>query len=91
MKFSSQFKSYTMQFHVLNEAMTREARKLDSFNGEDEFGNPILKIEMQGCGRGYIPNKKDPNSPMLDENMNFAIVKFDRETKRLYTAFPVSK
>ncbi len=63
---------------------------MERFTGEDEYGNPIVRIEMQGCGRGYIPNKKDPNNPILDENMNAAVVKFDRETKRPYTAFPVS-
>lgn len=79
-----------MQLAVLNEAMTREARKMEPFTGEDKYGNPIVRVEMQGCGRGYIPNIKDPENPILDENMNSAIVKFDRETKKPYTAFPVS-
>lgn len=90
MQLSIQFISHKMQFAVLNEASTRTARNLDPFTGEDYYGNPIVRIEMQGCGRGYIPNPTDLNNPILDEKMNTAIAKFDRETKKLYTAFPVS-
>lgn len=90
MQLSTQFKSHKMQFAALNEASTRTTRKLDPFTGEDYYGNPIVRIQMQGCGRGYIPNPTDLNNPILDENMNTAIAKFDRETKKLYTAFPVS-
>jgi hypothetical protein len=90
MQLSTQFKSHQMQFSVLTEATTREVRKLPPFTGEDYYGNPIVRIEMQGCGKGYIPNPADLNEPILDENMDAAIAKFDRETKMLYTVFPVS-
>lgn len=90
-KPSSQFKSWKFQMAVIEEATSREIRKMARFTGEDEFGNPIVRIEMQGCGRGYTPNEKFPEHPKLNENMNGAVVKFDRETKQPYTAFPVSK
>jgi len=48
-----------MQFAVLNEAMTRDARKMEPFTGEDEYGNPVVRVEMQGCGKRYMPNIKD--------------------------------
>lgn len=47
-------------------------------------------MEMQDCGRVYIPNPENLNNPILDKNMNAAIAKFDRDTKKLYTVFPVS-
>lgn len=90
MQLSTQFKSHRAQLSVLDEATTREARNLPPFTGEDYYGNPIVRIEMQGCGRGYIPNPADLNAPILDEHMDTAIAKFDRETKKLYTVFPVS-
>ncbi|OPA90112.1 hypothetical protein BFW87_21855 [Pseudomonas fluorescens] len=91
MKPSAQFKNYRVQLAVLEEATSRGSRKLELFTGEDEYGNPIVEMEMQGCGRGYTPNEKFLESPKLNENMNGAVVKFDRETKQPYTAFPVSK
>ncbi len=90
MQLSTQFKSHRMQLAVLNEATTRESRNLPPFTGEDYYGNPIVRIEMQGCGRGYIPNPADLNNPIFDEHMDAAIAKFDRETKKIYTVFPVS-
>ncbi|WP_426135220.1 hypothetical protein [Pseudomonas sp. PWP3-1b2] len=90
-KPSAQFKNYRVQLAVLEESTSRSVRKLEIFTGEDEYGNPIVEMEMQGCGRGYIPNEQCFESPELNENMNRAVAKFDRETKRLYTAFPVSK
>ncbi|MGY2208599.1 hypothetical protein [Pseudomonas tolaasii] len=89
-KPSAQFKNYRVQLKVFEEATSRELRKLALFTGEDEYGNPIVEMEIQGCGRGYTPNKKLLEHPILNENMNRAVVKFDRETKKPYTAFPVS-
>lgn len=90
MQLSTQFKSHKMQLAALNEATTRTARNLESFTEEDYYGNPIVRIELQGCGKGYIPNPEDINNPIYDEDMNTVIAKFDRETKKLYTLFPVS-
>ncbi|WP_218168748.1 hypothetical protein [Pseudomonas reactans] len=89
-KPSAQFKNYRIQLKVFEEATSRELRKLALFTGEDEYGNPIVEMEMQECGRGYTPNEKFLEHPTLNENMNRAVVKFDRETKQPYTAFPVS-
>ncbi|MGE1153191.1 hypothetical protein [Pseudomonas kitaguniensis] len=88
---SAQFKSWRVQLAVLEEANSRETRQMEPFTGEDEYGNPIIRMEMQDCGRGYTPNGKFPDHPKLNEKMNGAVVKFDRESKKPYTAFPVSK
>ncbi len=90
MQLSTKFKSHRAQLAVLNEVTTRTSRNLPPFTGEDYYGNPIVRVVKQGCGLGYIPNPKDLNNPILDENMDAAIAKFDRETKKLYTVFPVS-
>lgn len=90
MQLSTQFKSHKMQLAALNEATSRTDRNLEPFTGEDYYGNPIVRIELQGCGKGYIPNPEDINNPIYDEDMNTVIAKFDRETKKLYTLFPVS-
>lgn len=90
MQLSTQFKSHRVQLAALNEATTRTDRNLEPFTGEDYYGNPIVRMELLDCGKGYIPNPGDPNNPVYDEDMNTAIAKFDRETKNLYTVFPVS-
>lgn len=90
MQLSTQFKTYRAQLAALNEATTRTVRNFDPFTGEDYYGNPIVRMNIQGCGKGYIPNLANLNEPFRDENMNTAIAKFDRETKKLYTVFPVS-
>ncbi len=90
MQLSTKFKSHIAQLAVLNEVTTRTSRNLPPFTGEDYYGNPIVRVEMQGCGLGYIPNPSNLKNPIFDENMDVAIAKFDRETKKLYTVFPVS-
>ncbi|MBE8594505.1 hypothetical protein IQK56_28395 [Pseudomonas sp. MAFF 301449] len=90
MQLSTKFKTHKMQLAVLNEATTRNSRNLPEFTGEDYYGNPIVIMELQGCGLVYIPNPEERNNPIFNENMDAAIAKFDRETKKLYTVFPVS-
>lgn len=90
MKLSTQFKTHRTQLIALNEATTRTSRNLEPFTGEDYYGNPIVRMKIQGCGKGYIPNLANLNEPMFDENMNTAIAKFDRTTKKLYSVFPIS-
>jgi hypothetical protein len=51
-------------------------------------GDPVIKKEMPGGGRGYKPNKKDINNPKYIENLNYSEVRFDQNTLRPYTAFP---
>ncbi|MGD8221229.1 RHS repeat-associated core domain-containing protein [Pseudomonas thivervalensis] len=87
---SSQFRSWKMQLHALNEALTRKARGLPAHTGFDRAGNPILRIEMPGAGRGYKPNRRGSQNPILNENMNGAEIKFDKEqVDRPFTAFPI--
>lgn len=87
---SSQFRTWKMQLHALNEALTRKARGLPAHTGFDRAGNPILRIEMPGAGRGYKPNRRDSQNPILNENMSGAEIKFDKEQMdRPFTAFPI--
>ncbi|TNF79610.1 type IV secretion protein Rhs, partial [Pseudomonas sp. ICMP22404] len=87
---SSQFKSWRMQMHALNEALTRTARGLPAHTGFDRRQNPIVRMEMPGAGRGYKPNRRDRTNPILNEHMNGAEVKFDRiQTDKPFTAFPI--
>ncbi|TWC12575.1 RHS repeat-associated protein, partial [Pseudomonas sp. SJZ085] len=87
---SSQFKSWRMQMHALNEALTRKARGLPAHTGFDRKQNPIVRMEMSGAGRGYKPNRRDRANPILNEHMNGAEVKFDKiQTDKPFTAFPV--
>lgn len=88
---SAQFKNWRSQLAALEKATSRHTRKLEIFTGEDEYGNPIVEMELHDCGRGYSPNERFHEHPKLSENMNIAVVKFDRETKTPYTAFPASK
>ncbi|WP_172679605.1 RHS repeat-associated core domain-containing protein, partial [Pseudomonas sp. Pf153] len=87
---SSQFRSWRMQMHALNEALTRKARGLPAHTGFDRRQNPIVRMEMPGAGRGYKPNRRDRDNPILNEHMDGAEVKFDRiETDKPFTAFPI--
>ena len=87
---SSQFRSWRMQLHALNEALTRKARGLPAHTGFDRAGNPILRIELPGAGRGYKPNRRDSQNPILNENMKGAEIKFDKkQVDRPFTAFPI--
>ncbi|PIB61172.1 hypothetical protein [Pseudomonas sp. 2822-17] len=90
MQLSTKFKNYKMQLATLNEATTRTSRNLPEFTGEDYYGNPIVIMELQDCGLGYIPSPEERINLIFDENMDAAIAKFDLETKKLYTVFPVS-
>lgn len=84
---SSQFKSWKLQMHAINEALTREVRKMPRFTGKDVRDNDIVRVEMPNSGRGYTPNKKDKANPLYNDSMNGAEVKFD-SAGRPFTAFP---
>lgn len=86
---SSQFNNWKLQMNVINEALTRIDRGLPPFTGRDHNQNPIVEVESSGTGRGYKPNKKDPSNPKLNNSMNNAEVKFDKnDSSRPFTAFP---
>jgi hypothetical protein len=87
---SSQFRSWKIQMHTINEALTRTARGLPQHNGTDRNGNPILRIEQPHSGRGYKPNAHDTNNPHEVTDMNGAEVKFDRNNPNVpFTAYPI--
>ena len=88
---SSQFKSWKLQLHAINEALTRETRGLPKFTGRDIKKNPIVRIEQPSSGNGYKPNNKDVNNPHEVKNMNGAEIKFDKDNpNRPFTAYPIN-
>ena len=89
---SSQFHSWRLQLSALNKALTRESLGLDPFNGKDLNNKPILKLELPGAGRGYRPNRRNPQATHLNENLNWFEVKFDKDDNtKPFTAFPAEK
>lgn len=74
--------------HALNEALTREARGLSRYNGVDGRGNPaVVGSSVNGAGRGFRPNRQDPNSPVFEDLPNW-IIRFDPTTERPFTGYP---
>ncbi|WP_255251527.1 RHS repeat-associated core domain-containing protein, partial [Pseudomonas indica] len=87
---SSQFKSWKLQMHAINEALTRKTRGLPQHTGVDSQGNPILRIEQPVSGRGYKPNRTDANNPHEVTDMNGAEIKFNKhDTDAPFTAYPI--
>ena len=74
---------------AINEALTRESRGLSKFTGRDKDESPIVRMEQPGGGAGYRPNKRDNNNPIKVDGMNGAEVKFDENTEKPFTEFPV--
>ncbi|PMY59447.1 MULTISPECIES: RHS repeat domain-containing protein, partial [unclassified Pseudomonas] len=89
---SSQFNSWKLQMHAINEATTRVDRGLPAHTGFDGNDNPVVRIEQPGSGKGYKPNKRDAQNPIRVDPMNGAEIKFDvDDPTRPYTAFPVKE
>ena len=88
---SSQFSSYRAQLNAYNEALTREARKMSRFTGEDSKGNLVVRMEAENVGRGYEPNPLDPGNPRYIPNMNAFEMKFDFETLQPIALYPIEK
>ncbi|MHC8356164.1 hypothetical protein ACYZTL_13260 [Pseudomonas sp. LB3P81] len=88
---SSQFLSYRAQLNAYNEAMTREARKMSRFTGEDIKGNLVVRMEAENIGRGYEPNPLDPANPRYIPKMNAFEMKFDFETLQPIALYPIEK
>jgi len=84
---SSQFKSWKMQLNAWVEATTRTTRRMPRHTGVDEKKNDIVRIELTGAGRGYKPNRRNPQNPILNESMNGAEMKF-RKDGTPFTLFP---
>lgn len=88
---SSKFISYRAQLNAYNEAMTREARKISRFTGEDSKGNLIVRMEAENVGQGYEPNPLDPANPRFIPQMNAFEMKFDFETLQPIALYPIEK
>ncbi|MGJ7518216.1 hypothetical protein ACSFE6_28225 [Pseudomonas baetica] len=88
---SSKFVSYSAQFNAYNEAMTREARKMSRFTGEDSKGNLVVRMEAENAGCGYEPNPLDHENPRYIPNMNAFEMKFDFETLKPIALYPIEK
>lgn len=86
---STKFTSHRIQHQAINEALTREARGLPRFTGEDKKGNPVVRMYMPKVGLGYIPNVDDRENPIFQAEINVFEVRFDYETLRPVTAYPV--
>ncbi|MHB2241407.1 RHS repeat-associated core domain-containing protein [Pseudomonas monsensis] len=86
---SSQFHNWRMHLGALNKAMTKDKDGLIMHTGKDQKGNPIVRLELPGAGRGYRPNKMNQQDPSLNEDMNWFEVKFDQgNTQKPFTGFP---
>jgi len=88
---SSKFISYRAQLNSYNEAMTRAARKMSRFTGEDSKGNLVVRMEAENVGQGYEPNPLDPANPRFIPQMNAFEMKFDFETLQPITLYPIEK
>ncbi|MGE8069289.1 hypothetical protein [Pseudomonas sp. NPDC089569] len=88
---SSQFLSYRAQLNAYNEALTREARNMPRFTGEDSKGNLVVRMEIENVGRGYEPNLLDPANPRYIPKMNAFEMKFDFETLQPIALYPIEK
>ncbi|RON10681.1 type IV secretion protein Rhs [Pseudomonas brassicacearum] len=87
---SSQYKSWNLQMHTLNDDMTRVVRGLPQFTGVDVNDNPIVRRENKNVGRGYKPNKKDSQNPRLMESMHGSETKFSQGKNPVpFTSHPV--
>ncbi|HGM5553960.1 TPA: RHS repeat-associated core domain-containing protein [Pseudomonas putida] len=86
---SSQFKSWLLQLHAINDAISRMSRKPPAPTGFTKTGDPVVRKEMPNGGRGYKPNKKDKQNPKYIDELNYSEVRFDsKDIKKPYTAFP---
>jgi len=86
---SSQFKDWETQRNAINEANTREARGLPKYNARDGRGNNAVKGSTPyGSGRGYTPNRRNPESPKYNEQLDNWIIRYDPETGKPFTGYP---
>jgi len=89
---SSQFHNWRMHLGALNKAMTRNKNGLIMHTGDDQHDTPIVRLELPGAGRGYKPNRRDSQNPVLNDDMNWFEVKFDKiNTQEPFTGFPSEK
>jgi RHS repeat-associated protein len=86
---SSQFKSWLLQMNAINDAVSRMRRNPPAPTGFTQSGDPVVRKEMPGGGRGYKPNKKDLDNPHYIDELNYSEVRFRQGgLVKPYTAFP---
>ncbi|KNH29926.1 type IV secretion protein Rhs [Pseudomonas syringae] len=86
---SSQFSSWLLQFHAINDAVSRMNRKPPAPTGFTSKRDPVVRKEMPHAGRGYKPNRRDKNNPKYVDELNYSEVRFRRQNiTKPYTAFP---
>jgi hypothetical protein len=49
-----------MRQRPIGGALTRKIRNMPQYDGVDGRDNPIVRVGSKNGGRGYKPNKKDP-------------------------------
>lgn len=89
--YSSRFKSHRAQLNAYNECLTREARKMPRFTGEDSMGNLVVRMPADDVGEGYEPNPTDPIEPRFMPKMEGFEMKFDFETLQPFALYPVER
>jgi hypothetical protein len=89
--YSSRFLTHRAQLNALNEAMTREVRKMSRFTGEDSMGNLVVRMAAENVGEGYEPNPSAPSEPRYIQKMNGFEMKFDFETLQPFALYPVEQ
>lgn len=58
-------------------------------SGFTNGGDPVVRKETPGAGRGYKPNKKEQKNPKYVDELNYSEVRFRRlDIKKPYTALP---
>ncbi|HEX4550647.1 MAG TPA: RHS repeat-associated core domain-containing protein [Pseudomonas sp.] len=86
---SSQFKSWRLQLHAINDAISRMNRTPPAPTGFTSHGDPVVRKEMPNGGRGYKPNRRDQQNPRYVDELNYSEVRFRRQNiNSPYTAFP---
>ncbi|PRB42220.1 type IV secretion protein Rhs, partial [Pseudomonas sp. MYb2] len=85
---SSKFNSYEIMLKAYILATTRLERGLPQFTGKDAQSADIVRMDLPGAGKGYMPDPRSKNNPRLIELNRFEM-KFDPVTGKPFTLFPI--
>jgi hypothetical protein len=85
---SSKFNSWEIMLKAYILATTRVERGLPQFTGKDAQSADIVRMDLPGAGKGYMPNPRSKNNPRLIELNRFEM-KFDPVTGKPFTLFPI--
>lgn len=87
--YSSRFLTHRAQMNAYQESLTREARNMPRFTGEDTMGNLVVRMPAENVGEGYEPNPSNPSEPRFISKMSGFEMKFDFETLQPFALYPV--